>query len=229
MIKIGVIQNVAGPMKFGVSVTEPNWNKFTLDPEDTSKAFIPDLDRFLIGEWTASPVTVGKWYPIHRKSSAHWKDIFFRQGRPDLVVGSERKQLLDMAAILGERPRTIMNKEDLPPWDIRRDAWALDGDGVVDRKFFTTAQEAVSALLWSIDFHVDSTDLADDPNGKKLARLMSIGSINRWSSLREGEADAHVTRWRLSGDAPRCSSFVPPDDAMPFDVNWFDENLAEVA
>jgi hypothetical protein len=134
-----------------------------------------------------------------------------------------------MAAILGDRPHTIMNKEDLPPWDIRRDAWALDGDGVVDRKFFTTAQEAVSALLWSIDFHVDSTDLADDPDGKKLARLMSIASINRWSSLREGETDAHVTRWRLSGDAPECSSFVPADDAIPFDVNWLDENLAEVA
>jgi hypothetical protein len=229
MIKIGVIQNVVGPMKFGVSVTEPNWNKFTLDPADTSKAFIPDLDRFLIGEWTASPVTVGKWYPIHRKSSAYWKDIFFRQGRPDLVIESERKQLLDMSDILGDRPHIIMDKEDLPPWDIRRDAWGFDGDGVVDRKFLTTAQEVVLALFWTIDWYIDTNDLANDPDGKKLARLISIASSHRFSHLRNNEIDGLVLRWRRSGDAPDCSSFETSDDAIPFDVRWFNENLAEVS
>lgn len=228
MKKIGVIQNVIGPMKFGVTITEPNWNKFTLDPGDKSKKFIPDLERFLIGEWSESPVLVGKWYPIHRGAFSRRKALYFREESPELVPTHVRKQQSEIAAILGDRPHAILEWSDIPTWDIRRDAWALDGEGVIDRKYFTTAREIISAVFWKMDCHIDSIDLADDPSGKKLARLISIVAPHRWVSLREGEADPLVSEWRLSGDAPECSSFDPPVDEIPFDLHWFDENLAEV-
>ena len=227
--KIGIIQNIVGPMRFGVSITEPNWNSYTLDASDNSKLFIPNLERFLVGEWSESPSLVGKWYPIHRKSTPHRKDLYFRQGKPELVTPVERKQLEEIAAILGDRPHVIKEWSEMPTWDIRRDAWALDGDEVIDRKYFTTAREAVSALFWTIDFHIDSADLAADDDGRKLARLLAIASMHRFPHLRDGEVDSLVARWRLSGDAPECSSFEPPGDALPFDIHWFDENIAEVA
>tara|TARA_Y100000310_G_scaffold94408_1_gene92038 strand:+ start:1563 stop:2273 length:711 start_codon:yes stop_codon:yes gene_type:complete len=216
----------------GVSVVIPNVHRYALPGENIVmgidafgvtmlKAVITDLPLWFIGEATQQPRLLGKWFPVHRKvNDPHlWAKRFLWHRAFNCFNSKYLRQLEQMLGIMGDRPRAIIAEKELPFRGFRRDAWGLSskGDGVIDRKYMTTALEAFSCLSWEQGKLIDSGDMATPLKRKIFTR--------RFDLIKEGEIDPVISEWRRSDNAPTESRFECKN-AQPFDVRWLRKEIA---
>ena len=207
-MKICAFDHVSGIYAGGVAIIVPNCNKFAID----------DFRFWSIGEAAKGPHLLGKRFPVHDVcDEPYCWDYYYHQRKPENVRREYRDQLDEMTAIMGDRPYVIMDDADLPartwPWSTRRNAWAIDGKEVVDRRNIITKQEVSLTLAWMHEIHIDG-------HGEWTNRIKRIVNSDGRRYLRKGEIEPYVGEWRRSSSCWPDSRFEQPSDAK-FDLCWF--------
>lgn len=198
-----VFERVDGIFAGRIVIHRPIWTKLTELPSEAAagKALIRDFRLWAIGETAKCPSLIGKRFPVHDDNPDPYAwDLYFRQVRPDKVAREIRDQFDEMTAILADRPSVAVDYSRLPkrtpPHSTRRNAWAIDGRAVVDRREIVTLQEVVMASSWA---------------GERLSMISGKGLIAPM-----------VAEWRKSPSCWSDSRFTQPVSAT-FDERLLSE------
>ncbi len=175
-----------------IGVIHVNWNKFTLNPLETDKELITDLEDFFDNEISKQPETLGSRAGYH-------DDI-----NHPTATADKAQARIDARA----KPRITIPVENLPARGIRRNAWRFNPakDAIVDDQKITTESEVAEAMGWTQEEELNT------PSNTAKSRKKQNGRFDLLSPI---ELDETITDWRGSGEAPPESSFIPPPGRAP--------------
>lgn len=185
-----------------ISVSHINWTRYATDPSMLTiihrgnlrfRKWIVDIQEHFIWEIVKQPHIMGRSFKFH-----------------ELWNYPRRNFDLERAYRLArDRPFLVMDAASLPPKNIRRDAWRFNPGftDLMDDKSITTKLEVMIALRWHQTKLIASGSLVN-PTLRKIA-------WGRFDALGPEEVDPYVLEWRVGGDAPECSRFIPSRDALP--------------
>lgn len=218
-MKVAAFECVHGLYAGGVEIVSPNYAKYGKSiPKD------PGGFRFwCYSGIVGAPLSLGKRFPFHdRADSPYILEYYYRRREPWRLSKETRDQLDEATALIADRPMIILDHTELPqrtpPYSTRRNAWAISGGRIIDRKDVITLQEAHMTIRWLKKKMV----LEGIGGGREMAAI----ALDCLDMLPDGSLEPHVAEWRSSGDCWPESKFAQPDDAR-FDVRWFKGNHHE--